>query len=111
MGHIRNCSGPASKRLHDDGIDKCSVGKVVLVGARDITVVKATAGDTHLDVDNFDDRVSDFCMQDLKGKNCVMDLGGNSHSLSRLRTQRMRAKRTLLSSTQATIDIESVMDG
>merc|ERR1712178_323802 len=73
--------------------------------------VKATAGDTHLGGEDFDNRLVDFCMQDFKRKNRGKDLAGNQRALRRLRTQCERAKRTLSSSTQATIEIDSLFDG
>merc|ERR1712072_1404077 len=73
--------------------------------------VKATAGDTHLGGEDFDNRVVDFCIQDFKRKNRGKDLTGNNRAIRRLRTQCERAKRTLSSSTQATIEIDSLFDG
>merc|ERR1711979_73432 len=73
--------------------------------------VKSTAGDTHLGGEDFDNRIVDFCMQDFKRKNRGKDLAGNQRALRRLRTQCERAKRTLSSSTQATIEIDSLFDG
>merc|ERR1719383_699385 len=73
--------------------------------------VKATAGDTHLGGEDFDNRVVDFCIQDFKRKNRGKDLAGNHRAVRRLRTQCERAKRTLSSSTQATIEIDSLFDG
>merc|ERR1711988_1794392 len=73
--------------------------------------VKATAGDTHLGGEDFDNRIVDFCMQDFKRKNRGKDLAGNQRALRRLRTQCECAKRTLSSSTQATIEIDSLFDG
>merc|ERR1719271_458633 len=73
--------------------------------------VKATAGDTHLGGEDFDNRVVDFCCQDFKRKNRGADLAGNHRAHRRLRTQCERAKRTLSSSTQATIEIDSLFDG
>jgi len=73
--------------------------------------VKATAGDTHLGGEDFDNRVVDFCVQDFKRKNRGKDLSGNQRALRRLRTQCERAKRTLSSSTQATIEIDSLFEG
>merc|ERR1712025_892558 len=73
--------------------------------------VKATAGDTHLGGEDFDNRVLDFCMQDFKRKNRGKDIAGNNRAIRRLRTQCERAKRTLSSSTQATIEIDSLFDG
>merc|ERR1711971_186059 len=73
--------------------------------------VKATAGDTHLGGEDFDNRVVDFCLQDFKRKNRGKDMSGNQRAIRRLRTQCERAKRTLSSSTQATIEIDSLFDG
>merc|ERR1711912_110928 len=55
--------------------------------------------------------MGDFCMQDFKRKNRGKDLAGNNRAIRRLRTQCERAKRTLSSSTQATIEIDSLFDG
>merc|ERR1711861_38361 len=60
---------------------------------------------------DFDNRIVDFCIQDFKRKNRGKDLTGNQRALRRLRTQCERAKRTLSSSTQATIEIDSLFDG
>ncbi|CAK9095747.1 unnamed protein product [Durusdinium trenchii] len=73
--------------------------------------VKATAGDTHLGGEDFDNRVVDFCIQDFKRKNRNKDMTGNQRAIRRLRTQCERAKRTLSSSTQATIEIDSLFEG
>ena len=73
--------------------------------------VKSTAGDTHLGGEDFDNRLVDFCCQDFKRKNRGKDLAGNQRAIRRLRTQCERAKRTLSSSTQATIEIDSLFDG
>eukprot|EP00933_Yihiella_yeosuensis_P041762 TRINITY_DN3616_c0_g2_i1.p1 TRINITY_DN3616_c0_g2~~TRINITY_DN3616_c0_g2_i1.p1 ORF type:complete len:646 (-),score=160.13 TRINITY_DN3616_c0_g2_i1:251-2188(-) len=73
--------------------------------------VKATAGDTHLGGEDFDNRVVDFCIQDFKRKNRGKDLSSNQRAVRRLRTQCERAKRTLSSSTQASIEIDSLFEG
>jgi len=73
--------------------------------------VKATAGDTHLGGEDFDNRLVDFCMQDFKRKNRGKDLAGNQRAIRRLRTQCERAKRTLSSSTTATVVIDSLYEG
>ncbi|KAF4694503.1 70-kilodalton heat shock protein [Perkinsus olseni] len=73
--------------------------------------VKATAGDTHLGGEDFDNRILDFCMQDFKRKNRGHSIEGNQRAMRRLRTQCERAKRTLSSSTQATIEIDSLYEG
>merc|ERR1711948_204115 len=73
--------------------------------------VEATAGDTHLGGEDFDNRIVDFCLQDFKRKNRGKDMAGNQRAIRRLRTQCERAKRTLSSSTQATIEIDSLFEG
>merc|ERR1719240_668407 len=73
--------------------------------------VKATAGDTHLGGEDFDNRTVNHFVADFKRKNSGKDLAGNNRSIRRLRTQCERAKRTLSSSTQATIEIDSLFDG
>merc|ERR1712046_343003 len=107
------------------GLDKKGPEKNVLIfdlggGTFDVSLltieegifeVKATAGDTHLGGEDFDNRVVDFCMQDFKRKNRGKDLAGNQRAIRRLRTQCERAKRTLSSSTQATIEIDSSFEG
>merc|ERR1712176_666415 len=72
--------------------------------------VKATAGDTRLGGEDFDNRVVDFFLTDFKRRH-RKDMSQNQRSLRRLRTACERAKRTLSSSTQAHIEIDSLFDG
>jgi L1 cell adhesion molecule like protein len=72
--------------------------------------VKATAGDTHLGGEDFDNRLVDHFVQEFKRKN-RKDLTSNQRALRRLRTACERAKRTLSSSTQAYIEIDSLFEG
>uniref|UniRef100_A0A3B4AAL0 Heat shock cognate 70 n=1 Tax=Periophthalmus magnuspinnatus TaxID=409849 RepID=A0A3B4AAL0_9GOBI len=72
--------------------------------------VKATAGDTHLGGEDFDNRMVNFFMAEFNRKHKV-DIGTNKRSLRRLRTACERAKRTLSSSTQASIEIDSLFEG
>jgi heat shock 70kDa protein 1/2/6/8 len=72
--------------------------------------VKATAGDTHLGGEDFDNRMVDHFTQEFKRK-FRKDLHSNQRALRRLRTACERAKRTLSSSTQAHIEIDSLFEG
>ncbi|KAG5177433.1 heat shock protein 70 [Tribonema minus] len=72
--------------------------------------VKATAGDTHLGGEDFDNRMVDYFTQEFK-KKFRKDLTTNQRALRRLRTACERAKRTLSSSTQAHIEIDSLFEG
>jgi len=106
------------------GLDKKGSEKNVLIfdlggGTFDVSLltieegifeVKATAGDTHLGGEDFDNRMVEYFVQEFKRKN-RKDLGDNQRALRRLRTACERAKRTLSSSTQAHIEIDSLFDG
>uniref|UniRef100_A0A7S0DWH8 Heat shock protein 70 n=2 Tax=Hanusia phi TaxID=3032 RepID=A0A7S0DWH8_9CRYP len=72
--------------------------------------VKATAGDTHLGGEDFDSRLVNFFVSEFKRK-FKKDVTTNARSLRRLRTACERAKRTLSSTTQTTVEIDSLVDG
>ena len=72
--------------------------------------VKATAGDTHLGGEDFDNRMVDYFLQEFKRRH-RKDMSENQRALRRLRTACERAKRTLSSSTQAHIEIDSLFEG
>ncbi len=73
-------------------------------------VVKATAGDTHLGGEDFDNRLVNHFVQEFKRKH-GKDISNNPRALRRLRTACERAKRALSASTQTSIDIDSLYDG
>nr|QIX11771.1 heat shock protein 70 [Liposcelis entomophila]QSV39855.1 heat shock protein 70 cognate [Liposcelis entomophila] len=72
--------------------------------------VKSTAGDTHLGGEDFDNRMVNHFVQEFKRK-YKKDLTTNKRALRRLRTACERAKRTLSSSAQASIEIDSLFEG
>jgi len=72
--------------------------------------VKATAGDTHLGGEDFDNRMVDHFVNEFKRKH-KKDIKGNKRALRRLRTACERAKRTLSASAQANIEIDSLFEG
>ncbi|KAI4878371.1 hypothetical protein NFI96_008154, partial [Prochilodus magdalenae] len=72
--------------------------------------VKATAGDTHLGGEDFDNRLVNHFVEEFKRKH-KKDISQNKRALRRLRTACERAKRTLSSSTQASIEIDSLYEG
>ena len=107
------------------GLDKKSNGEQnVLIfdcggGTHDLSIltlddgvfeVKATAGDTHLGGEDFDNAVVDWCSAEFKKKTKI-DLTGNAKALRRLRTSCEKAKRTLSSATQAQIEADSLAEG
>jgi len=72
--------------------------------------VKSTSGDTHLGGEDFDNRMVNHFVQEFKRKH-KKDIAENKRALRRLRTACERAKRTLSSSTQASIEIDSLFEG
>ena len=71
--------------------------------------VKSTAGDTHLGGEDFDNRMVNHFIAEFKRKH-KKDLSTNARALRRLRTACERAKRTLSSSSQASIEIDSLFE-
>ncbi|KAJ7652284.1 Hsp70 protein-domain-containing protein [Mycena rosella] len=72
--------------------------------------VKATAGDTHLGGEDFDNRLVDHFSAEFKRKN-KKDLSSDHRAMRRLRTACERAKRTLSTATQTSIEIDSLFEG
>ena len=72
--------------------------------------VKATAGDTHLGGEDFDNILVKHFIQEFKRKNNI-DITQNKRSLRRLRTSCEKAKRTLSSGNTANIEIDSLCEG
>jgi heat shock protein 1/8 len=72
--------------------------------------VKSTAGDTHLGGEDFDNRLVVFFVDEFKRK-YKKDISQNKKAIRRLRTACERAKRTLSSSTQANVEIDSLHEG
>ncbi|KAH9598538.1 Heat shock protein 70 family [Trypanosoma melophagium] len=98
--------------------------KVVLIfdlggGTFDVTLltidhgifeVKATAGDTHLGGEDFDNRLVDYFATEFKTR-FGKDVRGNARAVRRLRTACERVKRTLSSSSNASVEIDALYDG
>ena len=72
--------------------------------------VKATAGDTHLGGEDFDHRLVNHFVTEFKRKK-KKDPSGNARSMKRLKIACERAKRTLSSSAQASVEIDSFFEG
>jgi heat shock protein 1/8 len=88
-------------------------------GTHDLTVltidegvfeVKATAGDGHLGGEDFDNVLVNHCADEFKRKH-KQDITTSARALRRLRTACERAKRTLSTATQASIEIDSLFEG
>jgi heat shock protein 1/8 len=72
--------------------------------------VKATAGDTHLGGEDFDQRLMEHFMKEIKQKH-KKDISGSDRAIRRLRTACEKAKCQLSSVTQATVEIDSLYEG
>jgi heat shock protein 5 len=72
--------------------------------------VLATAGDTHLGGEDFDNRVIDYLVKQYKKKTGT-DVTGNLRAMGKLKREVEKAKRTLSSQQSTRIEIESFEDG
>lgn len=72
--------------------------------------VRATAGDGHLGGEDFDNLIVDWAADEFKRKT-KLNIKDSARALRRLRTACERAKRVLSSSTQATIEVDSLYEG
>jgi L1 cell adhesion molecule like protein len=105
------------------GLDK-NVNKTILIvdaggGTTDISLltiedgvieVKATGGDTHLGGEDIDNKIVNYVIEEFKKKHKI-DLTDNKKAVRRIKTIAERAKRTLSSSVQTTIELDSIYDG
>merc|ERR1712070_642613 len=107
-GLDKKSSGERNVLIYDMGGGTFDVSLLTIEDG--IFEVKATAGDTHLGSEDFDNRLVNHFVQEFKRKN-KKDLTSNARSLRRLRTACERAKRTLSSSTQTSIEIDSLFEG
>ena len=107
------------------GLDKKNNGEQNILiydlggGTFDVTVmsieegifeVKATAGDTHLGGEDFDRRMMEYFMKDFTRKH-KKDISESKKAVRRLQTACEVAKKTLSSSTTASIEIDSLFEG
>jgi heat shock protein 1/8 len=84
---------------------------VSLLGIEEgIFEVKSTAGDTHLGGEDFDERLLNHFMAEFQRKHKA-DLKASPRALRRLRTACERAKRTLSSTAQTSIELDSLFEG
>ena len=72
--------------------------------------VKATAGNTHLGGEDFDNLVCDWVCDEFR-KKTKLDIKSNPRAYRRLRNVAERAKRILSTSTQATLEVDGIMEG
>ena len=107
------------------GMDKKSGEKNIVVfdlggGTFDVSLltidngvfeVIATAGDTHLGGEDFDQRVTDHFVKIFKKKNNGIDIKKDPRAFQKLKNEVEKAKRDLSSVHQVKVTIEGIMDG
>jgi len=103
-----NCEGSMNVLIFDLGGGTFDVS--VLNIEDGIFEVLATAGDTHLGGEDFDDRIVNHLLGEIKRKHRT-DISSNPRAMRRLRTAAERAKRTLSTSAQTSIEVDSLFDG
>ncbi|TMW46546.1 hypothetical protein DOY81_008377 [Sarcophaga bullata] len=103
-GLDKNLKGERNVLIFDLGGGTFDVS-ILTIDEGSLFEVRATAGDTHLGGEDFGDHRFKFKRKYKK------DLRSNPRALRRLRSAAERAKRTLSSSTEATIEIDALFEG
>ncbi|MED6143025.1 hypothetical protein PIB30_002847 [Stylosanthes scabra] len=103
-----NCVGERNIFVFDFGGGTFDVSLLTIKDK--VFEIRATAGNTHLGGEDFDNRMLNYFMQEFNKKNNV-DIGGNSRALRRLRNACERAKRVLSYNVDACIEIDSLFQG
>ncbi|CAJ2657831.1 heat shock cognate 70 kDa protein-like [Trifolium pratense] len=108
LDKITNCVGERNIFVFDLGGGTFDVSLLTIKD--NVFQVKATAGNTHLGGEDFDNRMVDYFVQEFKRKK-KLDISGNPRALRRLRTACERAKRTLSFLVVATVEVDSLFQG
>ncbi|XP_057340429.1 heat shock protein 68-like [Microplitis mediator] len=108
-GLDKNLRGEKNVLIFDLGGGTFDVS-ILTIDQGSLFEVKSTAGDTHLGGEDFDSRLVGHFVQEFQRK-YKKDLTTNPRALRRLRTAAERAKRTLSSSTEATLEIDALYEG
>jgi L1 cell adhesion molecule like protein len=108
-GLDKNLKGERNVLIFDLGGGTFDVS-ILTIDEGSLFEVRSTAGDTHLGGEDFDNRLVNHFCEEFKRK-FKKDLTTNPRALRRLRTAAERAKRTLSASSEASIEIDSLMDG
>ncbi|XP_013110576.2 heat shock protein 68 [Stomoxys calcitrans] len=108
-GLDKNLKGERNVLIFDLGGGTFDVS-ILTIDEGSLFEVKATAGDTHLGGEDFDNRLVNHFAEEFKRK-YKKDMRSNPRALRRLRSAAERAKRTLSSSTEATIEVGALFEG
>ncbi|KAB0799227.1 hypothetical protein PPYR_07107 [Photinus pyralis] len=108
-GLDKNLKGERNVLIFDLGGGTFDVS-ILTIDEGSLFEVRSTAGDTHLGGEDFDNRLVDHFVEEFQ-KKYRKDIRNNPRALRRLRTAAERAKRTLSSGTEATLEIDALFDG
>ncbi|XP_066151308.1 heat shock protein 68-like [Euwallacea fornicatus] len=108
-GLDKNLKGEKNVLIFDLGGGTFDVS-ILTIDEGSLFEVKSTAGDTHLGGEDFDNRLVTHFADEFQRK-FKKDLKGNPRALRRLRTAAERAKRSLSSSAEATLEIDALYEG
>ncbi|XP_054721056.1 major heat shock 70 kDa protein Ba-like [Uloborus diversus] len=108
-GLDKNLKGEKNVLIFDLGGGTFDVS-ILTIDEGSLFEVRSTAGDTHLGGEDFDNRMVAHFIEEFKRKH-KKDLRSNPRALRRLRTACERAKRTLSSSSEASIEIDALFEG
>ena len=108
-GLDKNLKGEKNVLIFDLGGGTFDVS-ILTIDEGSLFEVRSTAGDTHLGGEDFDNRLVNHFVDEFRRK-YKKDLTSNPRALRRLRTAAERAKRTLSSSTEASLEIDALLEG
>lgn len=108
-GLDKNLKGDKNVLIFDLGGGTFDVS-ILTIAEGSLFEVRSTAGDTHLGGEDFDNRMVDHFSQEFE-KKFKKNMKDNPKALRRLRTSCERAKRTLSSSTEASIEVDALHEG
>ncbi|XP_015912981.2 major heat shock 70 kDa protein Ab-like [Parasteatoda tepidariorum] len=108
-GLDKNLRGEKNVLIFDLGGGTFDVS-ILTIDEGSLFEVRSTAGDTHLGGEDFDNRMVAHFVEEFKRKH-HKDLRSSPRALRRLRTACERAKRTLSSSSEASIEIDALFEG
>ncbi|KAH3852888.1 heat shock protein 70 B2-like [Dreissena polymorpha] len=108
-GLDKNLKGEKNVLIFDLGGGTFDVS-ILTIDEGSLFEVRSTAGNTHLGGEDFDNRMVSHFVQEFNRKH-GKDISKNARSIRRLRTACERAKRTLSSGTEASIEIDLLYEG
>ena len=103
-----DCKKEKNILIYDFGGGTFDLSLLVIDGG--IFEVKSTAGDTHLGGSDIDNILVDFLCEEFK-KKYKKDIRSNPRSIKRLNLAAEKAKKSLSTSSSASIEIDSLYDG